>query len=74
MWYVWESLKSHIFQNAPGDPEEPAGLASTDPENEKDGAEHTQPAWSSKEKTLLVTGSRCGGGSEKLGEAQSALR
>lgn len=40
--YVWESLKSHIFQNTPGDSEEPPGLASTDPEDKKDGVRHKQ--------------------------------
>lgn len=32
IWDVWEDLKNHIFQNAPGDSKEPPGLTSTDPD------------------------------------------
>lgn len=54
IWYVWGSLKSHIFQNAPGDSEEPRGLASTDPEDKKEGLGHRKTARPSKEDTLVA--------------------
>ena len=44
MRYVWESLKRHVFQSAPGDSEEPLDWASTVSDNKKEGLEHKQMA------------------------------
>ena len=50
-----ESQEPH-FHNTPGDSGEPPGLASTDPEQKKEGTGHKQTEWPPKLKTLLVMG------------------